>query len=83
MPGMPSARGLEWRTDGKSRKRYDQGFDRIPMDPKTGKMVYALPTTTEPILQKLPESCHVCTLLENCEASCAHGSQQCRARLGI
>lgn len=29
--GMPSARGLEWRTDGESRKKYDENFDKINM----------------------------------------------------
>ena len=31
MGGMPSARGLEWRTDGESRKRYGENFDKIKM----------------------------------------------------
>ena len=29
MGGMPSSHGLEWRTDGQSRKRYDENFDKI------------------------------------------------------
>jgi len=82
MGGMPSARGTEWKGDGHSHERFDQGFDNIPRD-ANGKWIIEPPSKPETMLPQPPESCQVCVLLENCDASCAYGSAQCRERLGL
>jgi hypothetical protein len=83
MPGMPSARGIEWKTDGHSHERFEQGFDNVPRDPVTGKWIIEPPRQPEPEVKRPPESCGVCGLKEDCSVECAHGSQECREKLGI
>lgn len=81
MSGIPSARGQEWRTDGQSKQRFERGFDNIPRNLDGSMMVEPY---SEPVVEQrpnLPDGCYVCTLKENCDASCAHGSEQCRARV--
>jgi hypothetical protein len=29
MGGMPSSHGVEWKSDGESRKRFDDNYDKI------------------------------------------------------
>ncbi len=81
--GMPSARGIEWKSDGLSRMKFDQGFDAIPRNPDGTMRIEPL---NVPMVEKrvnIPESCSACTLVEGCDASCANGSEQCRARIGV
>jgi hypothetical protein len=82
MAGMPSARGIEWKGDGHSHERFEYGFDNIPRNPDGTMRIDPL-YVPEPTLPQPPESCQVCTLLDNCDAGCANGSAQCRSRLGI
>jgi hypothetical protein len=81
MSGMPSARGQEWRTDGQSKQRFEQGFDAIPRNPDGTMRIEPLVVNPVEYRVRLPENCYACTLKEGCEASCAHGSEQCRARV--
>lgn len=83
MPGMPSARGIEWKGDGRSHERFEHGFDNIPRDPVTGNWVIEPVREPEPVKPQPPKDCYHCSLKENCEVECSHGSPQCRARLGI
>lgn len=82
MGGMPSARGTEWKGDGHSHERFEQGFDNIPRD-ANGNMIIEPIRPPEPEVKRPPQSCGVCWLKDGCEVECAHGSQQCRDRLGI
>lgn len=82
MPGMPSARGIEWKGDGESHKRFEQGFDNIPRNPD-GTWVIEPLSVPDPTLPRPPEDCQHCSLKENCPAMCAHGSAQCMERLGL
>jgi hypothetical protein len=83
MGGMPSARGLEWRTDGQSRMRFTEGFEKIPRNPDGSMRVNPLNVPTVEQRVNLPESCSVCMLKDDCDTSCSHGSPQCMARIGV
>lgn len=81
--GMPSARGIEWATDGKSRMKFDQGFDNIPRNPDGTMRIEPLIVTAVEQRPNISESCSACTLVNGCDASCANGSEQCRTRIGV
>jgi hypothetical protein len=82
MAGMPSARGCEFKGP-QAATNFAKGFDNIPRNPD-GSMVVDPKHDPEPMPgPKIPECCNVCTLMGNCDASCAYGSEQCRRMLGL
>lgn len=82
MPGMPSARGCEFKGH-QAATNFAKGFDNIPRNPDGTMVVDPQHDPKEPEAPRPPESCNACTLIGNCDASCAHGSEQCRRMLGI
>lgn len=83
MPGMPSARGVEWKGREGSHDAFQKGFDNIPRNPDGTMVVDPKRDPDPPAAPKPPKCCNECTLIGNCDASCAHGSEQCRRMLGI
>ena len=76
MGGMPSARGCEFKGP-QAATNFAMGFDNIPRTPDGKMVVDPKHDPKEPEHSKPPESCSSCTLIGNCDASCAHGSEQC------
>lgn len=83
MGGMPSARGVEWKGRDGSYTNFQKGFENIPRNPDGTMVVDPAHDPVDPEPSKPPRSCNECTLIGNCDASCAHGSEQCRRMLGI
>jgi hypothetical protein len=63
--------------------RFDQGFDNIPRNPDGTMRIEPLNAPVVEQRKNIPDSCNVCTLKEGCEVECSHGSEQCRARIGV
>lgn len=76
MPGMPSARGVEWKGRDDSRKRFDENFDKINWSNDKPREVVSESTSNH------PETCSACGLADWCPPSCANGSEECHALLG-
>lgn len=82
MSGMPSARGSEMKGND-SLTNYQRGFNNIPRNPD-GTMIIDPQHDPKPVEEpKPPRCCNDCTLIGNCDASCALGSEQCKRMLGL
>lgn len=80
--GMPSCYGGErrYRDAKEAMANFASGWDAIPRDSVTGRMVWDSPKPQE---NRLPASCDTCSYRDTtCETWSVHGGPECIARHG-
>jgi hypothetical protein len=83
MPGMPSARGVEWKGLKGAHTNFQKGYDSIPRDEK-GNMLLNPIREEKPIIEnKIPVKCNDCDYCKNgmCPDSCGNGTSECFERI--